>query len=92
MIRKVIIIPLILALCPFADITNAQPYKPAIQAKTFYSNLPDSAIELINKAIPGTAVVSPGKTRKLLVFNMDIWDGEIRAGHPSTAYPMRTLC
>ncbi len=86
--QKDVIVPLLLFLCLFliADITNAQPFKPAGQARAFYSNLPDSAIELINNAIPGVAVVSPDKPRKLLVFNMDIWNGEIRAGHPSVPY------
>jgi hypothetical protein len=84
--HKDITVPLILCLCLFVDIANAQPFKPAGQAKAFYSNIPDSAIELINNAIPGAAVVSPEKSRKLLVFNMDIWNGEIRAGHPSVPY------
>jgi len=84
--RKVIIIQLILTLCLFANISDAQPFIPASQARTFYADLPDSAIELIHNAIPGEAVVSPEKPRKLLVFNMDIWDGEIRAGHPSVPY------
>ncbi|MEE9462876.1 MAG: ThuA domain-containing protein [Bacteroidales bacterium] len=86
--QKKVIVPLILFLnlCLIADISNAQPFKPAGQAKAFYSNIPDSAIELINNAIPEMAVVSPEKSRKLLVFNMDIWNGEIRAGHPSVPY------
>ncbi len=84
--RKVNHVPLILALCLFTYASNAQPFKPADQAKAYYSNLPDSAIELINKAIPGAAAVSPGKPRKLLVFNLDIWNGEIREGHPSVPY------
>ncbi|KPL17043.1 MAG: hypothetical protein AMS26_02480 [Bacteroides sp. SM23_62] len=86
--QKDIIIPVIsfLCLCPLADISYAQPFKPACQAEAFYANLPDSAIDLINNAVPGAAVVAPEKTRKLLVFNMDIWDGQIRAGHPSVPY------
>jgi type 1 glutamine amidotransferase len=86
--QKDIIVPLIafLCLCLIGDISNAQPFIHAGQAKAFYSNLPDSAIGLINDAIPGEAVISPERTRKLLVFNMDIWDGEIRAGHPSVPY------
>ncbi len=76
----------LLCLCVLADISIAQPYQPADQAGAFYSNLPDSAIEGIRKAAPSAAVVVPEKTRKLLVFNMDIWDGEIRKGHPSIPY------
>ena len=86
--QKDIIVPLIavLCLCLITKTSIAQPFKPAEKAKSFYSNLPDSAIELINNAIPGAAVYSPNKPKKLLVFNMDVWDGEIRAGHPSVPY------
>jgi len=86
--QKNIIVPIIavLCLCLITEISEAQPYKPASHAKSFYSNLPDSAIELINNAIPEAAVASPEKPRKLLVFNMDIWDGEVRTGHPSVPY------
>ena len=83
--QKDIIIPVILCLL-LNSISYAQPFKPAAQAKAFYADLPDSAIELINNAIPGMAMVSPEKPRKLLVFNMDIWNGEIRKGHPSVPY------
>jgi sugar phosphate isomerase/epimerase len=84
--RQVIFIPLVLTLCLYANISDAQPFIPASQAGAFYADLPDSAIELIHNAIPGEAVVSPGRSRKLLVFNLDIWDGEIRTGHPSIPY------
>ena len=83
--QKDIIFPVILCLL-LNSISYAQPFKPAVQAKAFYADLPDSAIELINNAIPGMAMVSPEKPRKLLVFNMDIWNGEIRKGHPSVPY------
>ena len=83
--QKDIIFPVILCLL-LNSISYAQPFKPAAQAKAFYADLPDSAIELINNAIPGMAMVSPEKPRKLLVFNMDIWNGEIRTGHPSVPY------
>jgi sugar phosphate isomerase/epimerase/type 1 glutamine amidotransferase len=84
--RQVIFIPLVLTLCLYANISDAQPFIPASQAGAFYADLPDSAIELIHKVIPGEAVVSPERSRRLLVFNMDIWDGEIREGHPSIPY------
>ena len=83
--QKDIIFPVILCLL-LNSISYAQPFKPAAQAKAFYADLPDSAIELINNAIPGMAMVSPEKPRKLLVFNMDIWNGKIRKGHPSVPY------
>ena len=83
--QKDIIISVILCLL-LNSICYAQPFKPAAQAKAFYAGLPDSAIELIYNAIPGMAMVSPEKPRKLLVFNLDIWNGEIRKGHPSVPY------
>jgi sugar phosphate isomerase/epimerase/type 1 glutamine amidotransferase len=70
----------------FSAFSPAQPFKPAGQAGAFYANIPDSAVERIKHAIPRAAVVAPSQPRKLLVFNMDVWDGEIRKGHPSIPY------
>lgn len=50
------------------------------------SQLPEEAVEKIESAIPTKAVVQPVKSRKLLVFNMHIWNGEIKKGHPSIPY------
>ena len=83
---KDLMMPALLCLIWPADISHAQPYQPAGQSGGFYTSLPDSARELINLAIPSAAAAAPEQKRKLLVFNMDIWDGEIRTGHPSIPY------
>ncbi len=50
------------------------------------SQLPEEAVEKIESAVPTRAVVQTSHTKKLLVFNMHIWDGEIKKGHPSIPY------
>ena len=39
--------------------------------------------EKIEKAIPAKTSITPQKLRKLLVFNLDVWDGKVRTGHAS---------
>jgi len=63
-----------------------QPYFPASKAKSFYEGIPDTAIIKIKNAIPQQASVKPIRTRKLLIFNLDVWDRQIRKGHPSIPY------
>ena len=80
-------IALILALISLPLLkTGAQPFYPAAQAERFYAGIPDSAIMLINKALPARAVVPCLKPRKLLVFNMHKAGNVIGKGHPSIPY------
>ncbi len=48
-----------------------------------FSQLTDSQREQIQSAVPEKASVEPRQPRKLLVFNLDIWDGKVRQGHES---------
>jgi type 1 glutamine amidotransferase len=81
-----LMMPVVVCLMWPADISHAQPYQPAGKAAGFYAGLPDSARDLISLAIPPAAAATPVQKRKLLVFNLDIWDGEVRTGHPSVPY------
>ncbi len=73
-------------LCLLACTSYGQPYKTSDQGRAFYEGLPDSAMVLIEQAIPGKAVVSPETPGRLLIFNMHKWKDEIRPGHPSVPY------
>jgi type 1 glutamine amidotransferase/sugar phosphate isomerase/epimerase len=85
---KKIIIPLFLFFAGslFHQQIIAQPFYPASEAARFYAGIPDSAKELINRALPVKASVPCLRTRKLLVFNMHKAGNEISQGHPSIPY------
>ncbi len=40
----------------------------------------------IENVIPKKAPATPKQPRKLLIFNLDIWDGKVRKGHASVPY------
>lgn len=40
----------------------------------------------IENAIPKKASAVPKQSRKLLIFNLDIWNGAVRKGHTSIPY------
>ena len=66
--------------------SNAQIYLPANKAQSFYSGIPDSCIKKIDNAIPSFYDIKKTIPRKLLIFNLDIWDKKPRTGHPSVPY------
>jgi type 1 glutamine amidotransferase/sugar phosphate isomerase/epimerase len=65
---------------------KAQKIVPAHEAASFYADIPDSAKALIQDALPGSAGITSGKTRNLLVFNLHKNGDKIGRGHPSIPY------
>ena len=67
--KSATIVPILLGFW-FASIAFAQPVSPEDRQK-------------IENAIPQKASVRPKQPRKLLVINLDIWNGQPRRGHAS---------
>ena len=65
---------------------SAQTYLPSGKAQSFYSGIPDSTIKKIENAIPLSSSVKTISPKKLLIFNLDVWDKKPRKGHPSVPY------
>lgn len=65
---------------------GSQIYLPSGQAQSFYSGIPDSSIKNIENTIPLITNSNKITPRKLLIFNLDMWDKKPRKGHPSVPY------
>jgi type 1 glutamine amidotransferase/sugar phosphate isomerase/epimerase len=75
-----------IVLIAFTSLANAQHIVPASEAAGFYADIPDSVKTLIRNALPGSASIMPGAKGKLLVFNLNMRNGEVGNGHPSIPY------
>lgn len=70
--RKLKVIAALFVLCLLSLFVNA-----------LFAEITAEEKEKIEKAVPVKASVTPQKPRKLLVFNLDVWDGKVRKGHAS---------
>jgi hypothetical protein len=50
------------------------------------STLPKEDVERIERALPGKALAKPSSKRKVLVFNLHIWNGKVEKGHASIPF------
>lgn len=64
----------------------AQVYVTGDEAASFYAGVSEEFRYQIEMAIPEEGIVSPVKSRKLLVLNRHVHNGELRQGHGSIKY------
>jgi hypothetical protein len=65
---------------------HSQIYIPSLQAESFYSGIPDSSVNKIENAILTISAPVKSAPRKLLIFNLNMWDKKPAKGHPSVPY------